>query len=520
MAASRRLLLIVVLVAVLLVGTATAARTAPLIVNHTSTDLSAVPASTVANAKATLHVAYGHTSHGSQLVSGMSGLKTFAGTPLLNSTYAFNEGGTGGALDLDDYFADGDLGNPDFSMWASRTSTYLNRPENHDVNVVMWSWCGEVSGASEANINTYLSLMDALERDYPSVMFVYMTGHLDGSGETGNLNLRNNQIRDWCRSHNRVLYDFADIESFDPDGNGYLGLWANDGCFYRTTAGATRNWAQDWQASHTKGEDWYSCSPAHTEDLNGNLKAYAAWHLFARLAGWNETSPTSTPTPATTPATIPGVVEAEDYDNGGEGVAYHDTTPGNLGGAYRHDDVDIEAPAGGGYAVAYIRSEEWLGYPVAVNRTGVYRLRARVASPNATARVEVLVDGVPAFTVAVPNTGDYGTFAEVEAPEQRLLGAGSHNLTIRFPVGYMNLDCFTVSAALPAAIPGGGLPLDTDGDGRYDDANGNGRKDFADVVLLFNQMAWISVHEPVAVFDYNGNGRVDFADVVWLFNHL
>ncbi len=269
-----------------------------------------------------------------------------------------------------------------------------------------------------------------------------------------------------------------------------------------------------------QGEDWYSCTPAHTEDLNGNLKAYAAWHLFARLAGWNETVPTAPPSPATTPATIPGVVEAEDYDTGGEGLAYHDTTPGNLGGAYRHDDVDIEALAGGGHAVAYIRSEEWLGYPVAVNRTGVYRLRARVASPNATARVEVLVDGAPAFTVAVPNTGDYGTFAMVDAPEQPLLGAGSHNLTVRFPVGYMNLDYFTVSAALPVAIPGGDLPLDTDGDGRYDDANGNGRKDFADVVLVFSQMAWISVHEPVAVFDYNGNGRVDFADVVWLFNHL
>ncbi len=66
MDASRRLLVIAVLVAVLLVGTATAARTAPLIVDHTSTDLSAVPASAVANAKATLHVAYGHTSHGSQ----------------------------------------------------------------------------------------------------------------------------------------------------------------------------------------------------------------------------------------------------------------------------------------------------------------------------------------------------------------------------------------------------------------------------------------------------------------------
>ena len=49
--------------------------------------------------------------------------------------------------------------------------------------------------------------------------------------------------------------------------------------------------------------------------------------------------------------------------------------------------------------------------------------------------------------------------------------------------------------------------------------NGNGRKDFADVVLYFNQMTWIAANEPVAAFDCNGNGRIDFADVVWLFNN-
>jgi sugar lactone lactonase YvrE len=67
---------------------------------------------------------------------------------------------------------------------------------------------------------------------------------------------------------------------------------------------------------------------------------------------------------------------------------------------------------------------------------------------------------------------------------------------------------------------GGGFPTDTDGDGMCDDVNGNERKDFADVVLFFNQMTWIGDNEPIAAFDYNGNGRIDFADVVWLFNHL
>ena len=70
-------------------------------------------------------------------------------------------------------------------------------------------------------------------------------------------------------------------------------------------------------------------------------------------------------------------------------------------------------------------------------------------------------------------------------------------------------------------IPGAvGLPTCITVAGKYDDVNGNGRKDFADVVLYFNQMTWIADHEPLEAFDYNGNGRIDFADVVWLFNHL
>jgi parallel beta-helix repeat protein len=73
----------------------------------------------------------------------------------------------------------------------------------------------------------------------------------------------------------------------------------------------------------------------------------------------------------------------------------------------------------------------------------------------------------------------------------------------------------------PPLIPGGaGLPADLDGDGRCEDVNGNGRADFADVVLYFTRMTWISENEPVAVFDYNTNARIDFNDVVWLFRRL
>lgn len=252
------------------------------IIDHATVDISSIPAEWIAKAKTDLHIAYGHTSHGSQITDGMSGLAAFMG-----STYAWNNGGTGGALDLHDYAMPGDLGNPDFTQWEKETRMYL--ASHSDVNVIMWSWCGQVSTATEAEINTYLGLMNGLERDFPGITFVYMTGHLDGTGVTGNLNRRNEQIRSYCRDNKKFLFDFADVESYNPDGRFYLDRWANDGCYYDgdNNGSLESNWAIDWQNAHTEGVDWFNCGAAHTQPVNANMKAYAAWHLWAMIAGWD-----------------------------------------------------------------------------------------------------------------------------------------------------------------------------------------------------------------------------------------
>lgn len=252
------------------------------IIDHPMTNLSLISSESIEKAKTKLHIAYGHTSHGSQLISGMEGLITFKG-----SLYSFNNGGSDGSLDLRDrpFSGASDLGNPDRTAWSEATRKYLDK--NPDINVVIWSWCGQVSSASEEDINTYLNLMSQLEEDYPKVKFVYMTGHLDGSGVEGNLNLRNEQIRKYCRENKKILYDFADIESYDPDGNiNYMLLNANDGCYYDSDGNGSRdaNWAIDWQNSRTVNVDWYNCSSAHSQPLNANLKAYAAWALWTAIA--------------------------------------------------------------------------------------------------------------------------------------------------------------------------------------------------------------------------------------------
>jgi hypothetical protein len=257
--------------------------TTGLIIDHTCTDLDQIPESWITHIKSNLRLCYGHTSHGSQPVTGMEVLMD------LNSLYAFHTDGSiqSETLSLADSTPSGDLGHNGDTSWADRTRSYLNS-SGSDRNVVIWSWCGGVSDNTPSGIASYLSAMNALEGQYPSVTFVYMTGHLDGSGESGNLHIRNNQIRSYCQENNKVLFDFADIESYDPDGEYYLDLGADDNCDYNSGA---NNWAKEWCAANPGSvlctDCGYSGCCAHSQPLNCNLKARAFWWMLARIAGWS-----------------------------------------------------------------------------------------------------------------------------------------------------------------------------------------------------------------------------------------
>jgi hypothetical protein len=148
-------------------------------------------------------------------------------------------------------------------------------------------------------------------------------------------------------------------------------------------------------------------------------------------------TPTASPTPTPTPTPDPqqpwnGTVrshdhiEAEHYDLGGEGIAYHDVSPDNKGGAYRDDGVDIQsgADSGNGYHVGYIGDEDWLEYTTDVP-SGDYEIVARVASPNGGGTLSASFAGDAVGTATVPNTGGWQAWS-VE------------------PIGQLSLDADTV----------------------------------------------------------------------------
>jgi len=257
----------------------------PIISNHNCTNIKEIPESAILQAKMSLHIAYGHTSHGSQLTTGMKKLDNFMGGTGL---YKWHDGHQEGSLDIDDRFTGGDLGHTGDTTWASRTRTYLDDSNNSDVNVIIWSWCGGVSDNTEEGIQTYLDKMNQLEHNYPNIKFVYMTGHsyINRDEQT---KTNNQQIRDYCIANNKILFDFEDIEYYNPNGKYFE--FVTDNCDYFDSNTSSRvklgNWAKEWQDSHTEGSDWYNCTSAHSEPLNANRKAYAAWWLWAKLAGWS-----------------------------------------------------------------------------------------------------------------------------------------------------------------------------------------------------------------------------------------
>lgn len=146
------------------------------------------------------------------------------------------------------------------------------------------------------------------------------------------------------------------------------------------------------------------------------------------------------------PIPVPGRIEAENYDTNGPGVSFSDNTPGNSGGMYRNDDVDIEtcSDVGGGFNLGYVASGEWLHYTLNVQTAAVYQLSFRVASANGAGSIQASLNGIPLCAVATPLTGGWQTWQTVTI-SNLVLPAGTQLLRLNFVIGGQNLNYVQVT---------------------------------------------------------------------------
>jgi hypothetical protein len=189
---------------------------------------------------------------------------------------------------------------------------------------------------------------------------------------------------------------------------------------------------------------------------SGLLKDFGAAQLDRVAAAvWGTPLPPTGPTPyLPSPVALPGTIEAENFDMGGEGVAYHTGTT-NQGGAYRPSDgVSIEAcsDTGGGFDVGWTASGDWMGYTVSVAAAGSYDITARVSS--GTTGGSFHIEGGPVghigspilATVSVPGTGGWQTWTNVTVHGVALSAGTQWFRIVEDTAGY-NINWISVSPA-------------------------------------------------------------------------
>ncbi|WP_152285921.1 carbohydrate-binding protein [Flavicella marina] len=138
------------------------------------------------------------------------------------------------------------------------------------------------------------------------------------------------------------------------------------------------------------------------------------------------------------PHAVPGSILLKNYDNGGEGVAYHDTTNGNSGGLYRtNEKVDLGS-GDGDTVVGWTVAGEWQEYTVNVATEGQYLLDLRYSAPNNGGNVNISFDGInKTGSMALPATGNWTTYSNVTKSVS--LVAGEQVLRVNTEAAGINL---------------------------------------------------------------------------------
>ena len=163
------------------------------------------------------------------------------------------------------------------------------------------------------------------------------------------------------------------------------------------------------------------------------------------------------------PITLPGIIQAENYDVGGQNKSYYDSDFENNGNEYRKDAVDIvkidcesgaensgvSTNANGCFAVGYTQTGEWLEYTVNVTEAGEYFVSTRVASgSDASSFMLSIDDKVASDTIKIPKGDDWDTYTIIDGGKIKLT-EGEHVLRIGITGSFANIDWIKIAKGLP-----------------------------------------------------------------------
>lgn len=196
-----------------------------------------------------------------------------------------------------------------------------------------------------------------------------------------------------------------------------------------------------------KEGDWYSMTKKSGEGANIKLEIVNQSGVDRMQYSWTdtvETAPAKQDPFGGKAWAIPGVIQAEDYDEGGSRVSFYDKSSENEGGAYREDAVDIVAldstDASKGYAIGYTEAGEWLEYTVDVTKTGTYSVAVVMATASERAGVQLSIDGKVVTDSLIAEQGeDWSAYVATQA-ELGELAEGEHVLKMLVVGNYVNID--------------------------------------------------------------------------------
>ena len=158
------------------------------------------------------------------------------------------------------------------------------------------------------------------------------------------------------------------------------------------------------------------------------------------------------------PIALPGIIQAENYDVGGQNKSYYDSDFENNGGEYRKDAVDIvkidceadaansgvSSNANGCFAVGYTNVGEWLEYTVNVTEAKEYALQVRVASGSEASSFILSIDEkIASDTIKIPKGDDWDSYSIIDGGKIKL-EKGEHILRLAITGSYTNIDWINI----------------------------------------------------------------------------